>query len=112
MRDWIDNEPGPVCHCGSATVVKVNYEGAVVLCLFHSAEAGMYGQLESIAPDDFTETVAIYNASFDRLKESVKNKEISAEQAAEAFKPVASVFQIYMKDVWKAKDDASTAKHP
>jgi hypothetical protein len=54
MTDWIDNEDGPECKCGSPTVVKIMPGGrAVLLCIFHTAEYGLAMLLPQSKPDDW-----------------------------------------------------------
>jgi hypothetical protein len=50
MRDWIQNEDGPECYCGSPTVVK----DGLLVCFFHTSEEGCYFRLPPQAPDDWT----------------------------------------------------------
>jgi hypothetical protein len=39
---WAENEDGPDCACGNPTVVKITPGGQpVLMCLFHTAEAGL-----------------------------------------------------------------------
>jgi hypothetical protein len=51
---WVSNEPGPDCSCGNATVVKQTPDGGfVLLCLFHTADAGLITALPDHRPDNW-----------------------------------------------------------
>jgi len=55
-RPWVNNEDGPDCTCGDPTVVKtVATGGAVLICLFHTNEAGVSYRLPDEAPDNWSE---------------------------------------------------------
>jgi hypothetical protein len=48
---WRENEDGPDCACGEPTVVKLLPDGtAVLLCFFHTGEAGAYTRLPAERP--------------------------------------------------------------
>lgn len=56
MTAWVDNEEGPTCVCGGPTMVKVNDLNApVLLCLFHTADAGVVWSLPGERPADWPE---------------------------------------------------------
>ena len=49
---WRENEDGPECPCGNPAVVKLLPDGsAVLLCLFHTAEAGAITRLPAARPE-------------------------------------------------------------
>ncbi len=51
-RNWTDNEDGPDCQCGNPTVVKLMPDGKpVLMCLFHTGEAGAIFPLPSERPE-------------------------------------------------------------
>lgn len=51
---WTENEPGPDCSCGNPTVVKATPDGNfVLLCFFHTAEAGAVTVLPPERPPDW-----------------------------------------------------------
>jgi len=48
---WTENEDGPDCACGNPTVVKIMPDGKPVLvCFFHTSEAGMVTPLPAERP--------------------------------------------------------------
>jgi hypothetical protein len=53
--NWTENEAGPDCACGNPTVVKLLPDGiaAVLLCVFHSPESGLYTPLPAQRPDSW-----------------------------------------------------------
>ena len=52
MSGWTENEDGPDCACGNPTVVKIMPGGQVVLmCLFHTREAGAFTYLPPDKPE-------------------------------------------------------------
>jgi hypothetical protein len=51
---WTANESGPACSCGELTVVKILPDGQpVLLCLFHTREAGAVTRLPADRPECF-----------------------------------------------------------
>ena len=49
---WRENEDGPDCACGEPTVVKLLPDGTpVLMCFFHTAEAGAITRLPAERPD-------------------------------------------------------------
>jgi hypothetical protein len=49
---WRENEEGPDCACGCPRVVKIMPNGrAILLCLFHTGEAGAYTPLPAERPE-------------------------------------------------------------
>lgn len=52
MTGWTENEDGPDCECGSSRIVKITPNGnAVLMCLFHTGEAGAVTGLPAEKPD-------------------------------------------------------------
>ena len=52
MSAWVNNDEGPECFCGNPTVVKTDFKKyAVLLCLFHTREAGSIFALPPEKPD-------------------------------------------------------------
>jgi hypothetical protein len=51
LHVYVENEDGPDCVCGNATVVKFVDGVPGLMCLFHTSEAGVYSRL----PPDMTE---------------------------------------------------------
>jgi hypothetical protein len=48
---WRENEDSPDCACGEPTVVKILPDGrAILLCFFHTGEAGAYTVLPAERP--------------------------------------------------------------
>lgn len=53
-KPWRENEDGPDCACGEQTVVKILPDGqAILLCFFHTGEAGMYTPLPDERPEEW-----------------------------------------------------------
>jgi hypothetical protein len=53
---WQENETGPDCSCGNPTVVKLLPNSVpVLMCLFHSGEAGLMTRLPAERPADWYE---------------------------------------------------------
>jgi hypothetical protein len=51
MTGWAENEDGPACVCGELTVVKILPTGQpVLMCLFHTGEAGALTRLPPDKP--------------------------------------------------------------
>lgn len=61
LNGWTNNEDGPDCTCGEPTVVKLvealhsGSKRAVLLCLFHSGEAGRIVPLPTQRPANFSD---------------------------------------------------------
>jgi hypothetical protein len=54
MTTWTENEDGPACACGELTVVKILPGGQpVLMCLFHTREAGAVTRLPPDKPECF-----------------------------------------------------------
>lgn len=54
MTAWADNEQGPACVCGELTTVKILPDGhAILMCLFHTKEAGAVMRLPAEKPECF-----------------------------------------------------------
>jgi hypothetical protein len=54
MTAWTENEDGPACSCGELTVVKILPDGQpVLLCFFHTREAGAVTPLPETRPECF-----------------------------------------------------------
>lgn len=57
--NWTENESGPDCACGNPTVVKLTPDGsAVLLCIFHTQETGLFTPLPARRPDNWPELLA------------------------------------------------------
>lgn len=57
---WVNNEDGPLCSCGAATIVKVMDDRsgeALLLCLFHTYEEGAMWRLPNERPADWFATL-------------------------------------------------------
>ena len=53
MSDWV-KEKGPRCYCGCPTWVEPDLGGgAVLICIFHTKEAGASFPLPSARPDNW-----------------------------------------------------------
>jgi hypothetical protein len=58
-RPWENNEDGPTCSCGGPTTVKITEDGSgevLLLCLFHTYEAGAMWRLPAERPVNWPDT--------------------------------------------------------
>lgn len=75
-RPWVDNEEGPICSCGFETVVKKDAEGTfMLLCFFHTPQAGALFKLPQEAPDGWPDREIAKKAMLEAEEREDENKE-------------------------------------